>query len=160
MIASFVIAIGRSDRLEAMRRGFTSKTEPGSGVWTSLVIVVVVGLLAMLVLLFLNRTQQNKEQGKSESAHALFKHVLSQLKLGLQDRSLLRRVATELKLKNPTVMLLTPQIFAETSFAYIAKKPGQSRADMARLQTVFKQIFRQDMPKPQAEKAITVAPDL
>jgi hypothetical protein len=141
--------LNRAERLEAMRRGFTSKTDPESGILTSMVVVVVIGLFVVLLLLLLNRAQQDRGVRKGKTPQGLFKEVLSKLKLGWPDRMLLRRVASELRLKNPTVMLLTPKIFAESASRYVSGRSGRSRADMTRLRAIHRQVFGQDLPTRQ-----------
>ena len=68
------------------------------------------------------------------------------------DRALLCRIAQEMKLENPTVMLLTPQLFAEVAYNYTATKPGKSAMDLKRLSAICKQLFGQEMPQPEPVK--------
>ena len=152
MMPTILAALGRAQKLEAMRRGFTSKTDPGSGVYTSLLVVALILMLVVVGLLVLNRMQQGRQAREKGSARSLFREVLRKLSLASKDRALLRRVADELKLENPAVMLLTPGIFAETAYAYAGAKTGNAGADLQRLALICKRIFKQDLPPPtQAE---------
>ena len=148
MIHSILIALGRSDRLEAMRRGFTSKSEPGSGVWTGMLVLVIIGVVVIIGLLILNRVQGGREASHKNSAGNLFRDVLGELSLGLNDRALLRRVVKELKLAQPASMLLTPKLFAEAAYGYLTAKEGKAGADMQRLETICQQLFGQPIPEP------------
>ncbi|MBN1346180.1 MAG: hypothetical protein JXQ73_26060 [Phycisphaerae bacterium] len=149
MIPWVLATIGRSERLDAMRRGFTSKSEPGSGAWTGLLVVLILIVAAILILLLVNRYQQGKAGARHSGAAGLFKEVLQKLPLGLQDRALLRRLASDMDLPNPTVMLLTPKLFAEISYTYVAGKPGETGSDLSRLASICKLLFGHDMPRPQ-----------
>lgn len=153
MILPILIALGRSDRLEAMRRGFTSKSESGSGVWTGMLVVVIIGVITIIGLLILNRIQGGKEARHKSSAANLFREVLGELSFGLHDRALLRRVVKELRLAHPVAILLTPKLFSEAAYAYLSAKEGKAGADMQRLGTICQQLFGQPMPElsPPAE---------
>ncbi len=148
MMPAIVAALGRAQKLEAMRRGFTSKTEPGSGVYTSLLVVALILMLVVVALLVLNRMQQGRQAREKGSARSLFREVLRKLSLASKDRALLRRVAEDLKLENPSVMLLTPGLFAETVYAYASAKTGKAAGDLQRLALICKRVFKQDLPPP------------
>lgn len=159
MTALILAALKRTERLEAMRHGFAHKTDPGTNIWMGIIVVAVVGLLVILILLLANRAQQDRQTGKAKSPQFLFKDVLRRLKLGFKDRALLRRIANDLRLENPAVMLLTPQIFAETIHVYLARKPGSAKTDMTRLTAICRRLFDQEIPPPRREKPKGPAPE-
>jgi hypothetical protein len=158
MMYLILAALGRSDRLEAMRRGFTSKGDPGSDVWQGMVVISVVGFAIIGGLLILNRAQLRRSEAAKGDAASLFREVLGALHLGVKDRALLRRIASEMKLENPTVALLTPELFAEFAYTYIAAKPGAAKGEASRLASICKAIFDVDMPPPKGAAAPSADP--
>jgi hypothetical protein len=149
MTGVILAAMDRAGKLEAMRRGFTSKSEPDSGVWLNMLLVILVGLLVVAALLVLNRIQQGKKENKASTSWNLFREVMDKLSLSFHDRSLLRNVAAEAKLTNPTLMFLTPELFAEVVYSYTATKTGKSKSDLTRLASICKRLFGRPLPRPQ-----------
>jgi len=159
MISFILAALGRAEKLEAMRRGFTSKNEPEAGTWSGLISVALVGVVAIAVLLILNRVQQGKKWRDKGGVHGLFRDVLRTLSLSFSDRRLLRRLASEMALENPTAMLLTPQLYAEAVYGYVATKRGSAGSVMTRLEAVCRQIFNQELPPPPSAETLDAAID-
>ena len=76
------------------------------------VLFAITAGLAALVLY--QRIQQNRSSGHvSDHPGKLFRVVITRLRLGVLQRDLLRRMARELQLVHPTVLLLSPEIFHE-----------------------------------------------
>ncbi len=157
MILVILAALGRAEKLEAMRRGFTSKNEPDAGTWSGMISVALVGVVAIAVLLILNRVQQGKKWRDKGGAHGLFREVLRALSLSYGDRRLLRRLASDMALENPTVMLLTPQLYAEAAYGYVATKRGSAGTTMPRLAAICRRVFNQELPPPSSSEGSDAA---
>ncbi len=139
-------ALGRAERLEAMRRGFTSKAEGGAAVWYGMLVVALIGVTLVGILLVVNRMQEKTKKGPEGSVNRLFLEVLFKLPIGLGEKLLLKRMSRGMQ--NPTVMLLTPQLFSDAAHAYVAGPSGRAQADLAKLQRICQQLFDQPLPKP------------
>jgi len=97
------------DVLESIRDRF----EKGGSPYTPL--VAVLGILGLAgVLLILQRLQQRSVSKPPLNDPALlFSAVLERAGLNVMQRHLLRRVAADLRLPHPTVMLLSPELFLD-----------------------------------------------
>ncbi len=74
---------------------------------------IAAGLAALALY---QRIQQNRSSGQVlDHPGKLFRVVIARLRLGVLQRDLLRRMARELQLVHPTVLLLSPEIFHEHS---------------------------------------------
>lgn len=147
MMPMLVYALDRAQTLEAMRRGFTQKSEPGANIGPSLVVLAIAAVALLALLVILNRLQQGKPLTEAGSSEKLFRHVMKSLGFGMQDRSLLCRVASQLQLPNPVVMLLTPELLAETVYDFIAATPGRdAKTDLARFENISRRLFGQELP--------------
>jgi hypothetical protein len=150
--------VDRAQKLDGLRRGFVDQTDQ-SDVWIKLVGLAVIALLVLASLALLNRFQQGRNRPRTGSSSGLFRQVLKELSVGLNDRSLLNQVAAQMKLANPTVMLLTPQLYAKIVYDYLAVAPGKKgNAEMARLASICRQVFNQNLPPPTPQVSATDAP--
>jgi hypothetical protein len=149
----------RSEVLRSMRRGFTEQADRGSATWISLLWLALAAAALFVLLAILNRIQQGKPQTETGSATRLFRDVIKDLSLSMKDRALLVRMVSHLKLPHPAAMLLTPEIFAETTYAYAATAPGRNTgADLTHLAEICRRIFDQEMPPPPSQGAATKPP--
>jgi len=76
-------------------------------------LVLLLAVLAIAgVLLLLHRLEHRKEaKPQANDPKALFAAVLNKLGLSVVQRDLLRRIAFDLRLPHPTMMLLSPELF-------------------------------------------------
>jgi len=147
VIPGMLAALDLTKTLEGMRHGFVNQTEHGADLWWKILGLAFFSALAIALLVLLNRLQQGRSAAIAPNSGALFRQVIKELSLGLPDRIVLTRVAHELKLANPTIMLLTPQLFAETVRDYLAVSSGGNTAgEMTRLAAIHKRLFNQEMP--------------
>lgn len=146
--------LGRAERLRAIREGFTSKSEAGSGVYTGLLIVVALGVVAIVVLALLHRFAEGTGKSSGGTPNSLFREVLRELPLGFQDKALLRRMAGDMQLANPTTVLLTPGLFEQCLQEYAAAHPKVSERDLHRYEAISQQLFQFE-PTPSGSEAGT-----
>lgn len=146
MMAWLLASLGRAERLEAMRRGFTSKAEGGSDAWLNMLIVAFIGVSLIGLLLIFNRMQEKTKKGPEGSAKKLYYEVLLKLPLSLGDKILLHRLSRGTS--NPTALLLTPQLFADAAHAFVAGRSQRAKSDLARFQRICEQLFDRPLPKP------------
>jgi hypothetical protein len=145
---SILAQIDRAQRLDGLHRGFVTQTDQ-SDVWIKMVGLAVIVLLVLACLAMLNRVQQGRVRPTTGNSSGLFRQVLKELSIGLNDRSLLNQVAAQMKLAHPTVMLLTPQIYSRIIYDYMAAAPGRrGKAEMARFAAICRQVFNQDLSPP------------
>ena len=77
------------------------------------VMFVLAGTAAMVVLAYglTRRQQQRATQGSRGDPRQLYQHLLDKLDLTAAGRRLLRAIASDLRLKHPTALLLSPTLF-------------------------------------------------
>ena len=123
-----------SDRMQGIRGHFAE-----GGRWGDLV-VVMIGLAGCLLLLALiHVVQQAAGRRAQDHPGRLFHSVLSGLGLTASQCRTLRRMAADLGLKHPTVMLLSPQCFRDQAEAWAKRR---ANAPSGELEAIAQQIFR------------------
>lgn len=89
------------------------------------ILLVIAAIIA--VVLLINRVQQRRSAGRLDDDPAkLFRTVIRRLPLTVFQRDLLHRMARDLSLDQPAVMLLGPHLFAEQVRVWI---DGQGQTD-------------------------------
>ena len=116
----------QSDRLplfyQAVRDQFNRGGTLGS-------VLIVLASLAGVVLLvyFLNRLEQRSTKSVEPSdAQRLFRDVLARLGLNEAQRQLLESVSKDLRLKNPTVLLLSERLFDQNVQEWAGRQKGRA----------------------------------
>lgn len=129
--------------------------DKGGSPYAPLVAVLVILALAA-VLCLLNRVQQRgSKQSKTDDPKRLFRDVLRTLDLSIMQRDLLRRMAADLRPEHPTVMLLTPELFAEHADRWQkeVEARGQSVAGLSdSLASLAAALFGQDPQPPDLDE--------
>ncbi len=142
-------ALSKTERLRAMRQGFVEQTDQGSDLWLKLFGLLVAAALCIALLYVLNRLQKGKAPTLIGDTWKLFREAMKSLSIRLTDRNLLQHVAGELKLVNPTSMLLSSEIYTTVAYDYMVRSPGKkTRAELSRLAAIHEQVFNCTMPPP------------
>lgn len=123
-----------TDRMQAIRDHFTA-----SGRWaaTGAVLLVLAGCLLALALVHHLRTAA--ERREPDNPVRLFRTLLRSLGLTSRQCRILKAMAGDLKLQHPTVILLSPRLFAEQATAWRKMRGGQTPT--GDLEAIQRQVF-------------------
>ena len=116
----------QSDRLplfyQAVREQFNKGGTLGS------VLIVLASLAGLVLLVYcLNRLEHKSTKNTEPSdAQRLFRDVLAKLGLNEAQRQLLEGVAKELRLKNPTLLLLSERLFDQHVREWAGRQKGRA----------------------------------
>ena len=137
-----VAVLLQTDRLpdfyQAVRAQFNKGGTLGS------MLIVLAGLIALVLLVyFLNRLEQKATTHTEPSdAQRLFRDLLARLGLTESQRRLLDAVARDLRLKNPTVLLLSERLFDRHVEEWAASQKARAAAAPGREQLVSRMRAR------------------
>lgn len=106
MIPLLLQIITPKDRLTGIRQELSDGSSPGE------VFLVLLGLAAFIGLLYaLYVLQRRRRRREIDDSGKLFRALLAELQLTVPQRDVLRRVARDLAVPEPTVLLLAPQLY-------------------------------------------------
>jgi len=116
----------QSDRLPLFYQAVRDQFNRG-GTLGSVLIVLACLTGVVLLVYFLNRLEQRSTKSVEPSdAQRLFRDVLARLGLNEGQRQLLEAVAKDLRLKNPTVLLLSERLFDQNVQEWARRQKGRS----------------------------------
>jgi hypothetical protein len=119
------------DRLLGIRDRFAD-----GGTWGDMVLTLS-GLAAFVVFLFVVFGVQRRVHRKDiDNPRKLFRTLMTQLGLTVRQRDLLRRMAGDLRLEHPTILLLGPGAYwsyAEQWTSQFARNPTTTNAELDQL---------------------------
>ncbi len=100
----------QANQLTDVQRAIRDRFQEGGSVKT--VLLVMLALIAMVYTAYFLATRQQKGTGTTEpDPQRLFRDLQGRLELTHHERHLLDRVAKDLRLKHPAVILLCPALF-------------------------------------------------
>lgn len=138
MIGSLGQSVAPPDRLLGIRDRFAD-----GGTWGEMVLAIL-GLAAFVAFLFVVFGVQRRVHRKEiDNPRKLFRTLITQLGLTVRQRDLLRRIAGDLRLEHPTILLLGPSIYwshAEQWTGRFSRNPTAAQAEFDQLaRTLFPQ---------------------
>ena len=153
-----MLAIGQSDRLDALREYFV-KGDPSS-VWPALPWLGAVAAMLLALLWIAHIRWDHPRRATRPHPHRLFRRLLRELGLPLSDRLLLRRIARHAQLDNPALLLLSPQLMARYThrWAHLIVSDGLKRTGVSRADAICRHLFDQPLPAPDSPKPIPQEP--
>jgi hypothetical protein len=153
-----VLAIGQSDRLEALREYFV-KGDPSS-VWPGLGWLAAVAVALLALLWIAHMYSDRPKRAARPHPHRLFRKLMKQSGLPLSDRLLLRQIARHAQLGNPTLLLLSPQLMARYAhrWARLITAERLKRTGLSKTDAICRRLFDQPLPTPDAPKPIPQEP--
>lgn len=107
------------NRLKGLRGAFHEKqTDPAD---LQMIVALVVALGALILLLAVMKHARQRKAGKAAPHHplTLFSHVLKRMGVGPADRFLMRSLAKDTHLQQPTVMLFSHDLFQEQAARWL-----------------------------------------
>ncbi|MCK4658815.1 MAG: hypothetical protein KAV82_04770 [Phycisphaerae bacterium] len=107
-----------TERIQGIRDHFA-----GGGSWAEALVVLLVLGTALLVLVLIQRLRHEGGRGEPDHPIRLFRTLLSRLNLPSRRRRILCRMSSDLDLKHPTMMLLSPQLFREHAATWARAMP-------------------------------------
>lgn len=89
------------------------------GGYLSVALVLLGIVAAMAIAIWLSRRQEEAQSETTPSnPRKLFHDLLSELNLTIQQQAMLKAMAADMNMAQPTVMLLSPKIYAHTVKAW------------------------------------------
>ncbi|MCP4591571.1 MAG: hypothetical protein GY842_12595 [bacterium] len=134
MIGQTTEPAGLSLRLQAVRDHFAH-----GGGWTGVLAVLGVLALCVLALAWVQRRREAAQHHEPNDPRKLFRTVLTDLGLSPRQRKTLHRVAADLKLEHPTIMLLSPHLFHEHVAAWTSTHTNPPTDELA---AVARRLFQ------------------
>ena len=134
MIAQLVQLGSLNIRLQGLRDRFAL-----GGRWGEVISVLLVLAGCVLLLALIHRRQRTAGRPEPDSPPRLFRTLLKGLGLTAQQRSILRGMATDLRLEHPTVMLLSPKLFQEQTAAWAKTRRDVPTGELA---AIARRIFQ------------------
>jgi hypothetical protein len=121
VIASLLLQTGE---LETFQRGVREQFQRGNTVQGILIAMAAASALAVVVYFLNARQQRVKKPPRPTDPNRLFSRLLDRLELSWTDRRWLERIAQDLELAHPTVILLSPAFFDECVQTWRQARPG------------------------------------
>ena len=153
-----ILAIGQSDRLEALREYFVKGDPSSVGPSLGWLAAVAVALLALLWIAHV--CSDRPRRAARPHPHRLFRRLMKQSGLSLSDRLLLRQIARHAQLDNPTLLLLSPQLMARYThrWARLITAERLKRTGLSKTDTICRRLFDQPLPAPDPPQPIPQEP--
>ena len=143
MIATVNIA-APLERVHGIRDRFAT-----GGSTTDVMQVLVLLAVGLLLLYLAAILWQHHRRRHINNPRRLFGEVLRQLPLSVAQRDLLRRIARELGLDHPAVLVLSPQVFHSYSNRWMSASCSANQVTRERLDELAQALFpRADVPAP------------
>jgi len=119
--------ISPESRLEGIHNEFVRRSQ-ASEAWTTLAVALLIVAAVILVAWAAWQLYMRHTERQQRNAHKLFRDALGYLGLAPADRRLLQRVVRELRLAEPTRMLLSPEAFDEVAERWLTRRVAASQA--------------------------------
>ena len=111
--------------------------------------VLVLLAVGLLLLYLVTVVLQHYRRRQINNPRKLFGEVLCQLPLSVAQRDLLRRIARELGLDHPAVLVLSPQVFRSYSNRWMSASRSANQVTRQRLDELAQALFpREDASTP------------
>lgn len=113
MIAPLVAFAPLSERMEGIRGHFA-----GGGRWSGVIVVFAALAGCLLVLAVVQHVRDTVKRREPDHPGRFFRTLLGGLGLTVRQRRILQRMATDLRLEHPAVVLLSRELFREQAAAW------------------------------------------
>ena len=142
MLAEAVMSDRAREFLEYMKWDFREGRGSSSEIGRQILMVIAAFLVFVAILYWLSLAQKRRSNPVAHQPRKLFRYVLRGLELSLGDRILLQFVARASGLKQPTAILLSPELLERASRRWTGRVILQSvrTASWARLSRVCERI--------------------
>lgn len=97
--------------LDQIVKSIRQEFQTGGSVTAMLLVLLGIVALVMITYWLTRRQEQHAQPSVLDDAHALFESLLGHLPLSDPQRHFLRSVARELKLEQPSVLLVSRQLY-------------------------------------------------
>jgi hypothetical protein len=136
MILAQALPPSALEQLKAIHQQFS---EGDSGLS---LLLLVAGIVALVLALHYGSLlwQRHRRRGVYHPGR-LFAEVLAQLRLGVSQRDLLRRMARELELKHPVMLVLSPHLFQQHANRWMVTTRRAVPAVRAELNALSAAVF-------------------
>ena len=135
MTRAILLQVKGMDLFDSLRQRFAA-----GGDWTDAV-VVLLAFGVLFSLLLAGHTLHRRRRGEQCRPKQLFRRLLLRLDLSVPQRDLLRRLATDRRLDNPAVLLLSRGIFESHASQWADGALGRSEETARRLQELTIKLF-------------------
>lgn len=106
-----VAALAQFNRLTVFQRAVRDRFREGGSATTVLLVLLLLAGVVLLVLILSRRARNRRMPEPRNEPAELFKELLDELDLSPPQRRLLSRVATDLQIEHPTVLVVCPALF-------------------------------------------------
>ncbi|HUU85737.1 MAG TPA: hypothetical protein VM243_19755 [Phycisphaerae bacterium] len=136
MSGSLLLQTSSSERLEALRRQFS-----GGGNWSESFLTLLAFAALFALLLMIHRLQQRRQRRDINDPWKLYRQLLKHLGLSAPQREVLRRIAADLRLQHPSVLLLGRTIFNRHATRWQERARHVRRDDLRRIEEIVGKLF-------------------
>lgn len=141
MNPAFLLAVTPYERFMAIKERFSTGGSAGK-----FFLVIGLLLLAVATLALLATLARRWRARKIYNPRRLFLEVLRSVPLTVPQRDLLRRIARDLRLPHPTVLLLSPHIFTVHANAWMSASRNATPSMRTRLDGLQRAIYAPAAP--------------
>jgi len=138
MIALIAQAAPPLERIMGIRDRFATGGS-AQGFFTVLLLIII----AFLTLLLLAMVARRLRHRRVYNPKSLFLEVLREVPLTIPQRDLVRRMARELRLEHPTVLLLSPQVYNEYANAWMSTSRNANIATRERIDVIARVLYEE-----------------
>lgn len=124
-----IIAQSAPEQLPEFLKPIREQFERGGSVGSILGVLLVTALLVFLVYALTQWLHNRSPQSDRNNPRKLFGSLTDKLGLDPSERSVLMRMAYELRLSHPTVLLLSPMLFDDSLARWGAGKSGRVQGE-------------------------------
>jgi hypothetical protein len=136
VVVAWLMQTHPAERLEAIQRHLNRE---GSELGLLFTLLGFAGF--GLLLIILHRLHVRSRSVDVDRPQALFRKLVQRLDLSVRQRGLLRRIAADLALENPSVLLLGRRVFEMRAGTWLAANPSVSPDDRRRLEDLADLLF-------------------
>ncbi len=101
-------------RLTELQRAVSEHFNTGGSVLSVILVIASIVLLVATVAILTRRQEERLETSTPSDPQKLFRDLVVNLSLNVQQRSLLANIAKDLELRHPTILLISSRFFEES----------------------------------------------
>ncbi len=134
--ASSDTTVAPIDRLHGIRDRFAT-----GGSIADFILAITLILVALAALYGIMRWGMRRRQGAFYNPRKMFEKTIRALSLRVDQRDLVRKIAKDLRLKHPTVLLLSPQLLNLYGNQWMSATNNATESQREQIDTLSAHIF-------------------
>lgn len=124
------------DRIEGIKNRFAQ-----GSTFAEIFLAVAVVMAVLLILWTILSGIQARQRRPVSNPGSLFRTIMRQLPLTVQQRNFLARIARDLRLEHPTVLLLSPQVFRNHANRWMSLTRNANTPTQQRIAQIASAMF-------------------